>query len=145
MNVINSEELKSVKQDSLALKDSDALGHLIDIIFTLKQIKRDIRTAEKEINIALDFVENVTIGKMEKEQLTKGNGELGSASLSAGIYPSVEIKEDFYRWAIEEGRFEMLQSRCNAAAVMELFDKENILPDGIKTYTKQKLNTRKKP
>ena len=53
-------------------------------------------------------------------------------------------KEKFYRWVVAKDKFEFAQARINAAAFREYFELENLYPDGVETYLKEKINMRKR-
>ena len=62
------------------------------------------------------------------------------------MYPSIKAgeKEDFIKWAVENNRTDMLVVRPNEAAVRSFFEEANVLPAGVDTYMKTKLNMRRR-
>jgi hypothetical protein len=54
----------------------------------------------------------------------------------------VKDKEAFYRWVIENGKYELTQARISNAPAVELLENEGITPEGTNVYLKEKINLR---
>ena len=120
------------------------LGMLIDRLFIIRENREAIRKEEKEFTGQIEQLTEEIITELETAGIDKAAGERGTVSKKVDIYGGVEDKEKFYKWVVENNRFEFTQSRVNDAAVREMLQQQNVLPAGINTYTKVKLNVRKK-
>ena len=120
------------------------IGKLIDAMQWLREHKQKLNEQIKEINKEIEQLEQIMINKMNEEGIEKASGHLATASKKVDIYPSVKSTEDFYKWIVENGRFEFAQARVNAAPVREMYQNENTLPPGVEVFTKEKILLRKK-
>ena len=118
-------------------------GDLIHLLFKAKMLKTDLRQMEKEANLVQEKVEEIIVERLQEADLKSMKTGHGSVTIKASLYPYVDDAESFTRWVVSEERFEMLQKRCSPGAVVGYFDQKNELPDGISTFTKIRLNTRK--
>ena len=126
------------------MEDKNELGIIIDTMKELKDAKDVLRGKIKDLQIDFDNLELQLIEEMKFQKLEKAAGKLASATLKIENYPSVKDKEQFYLWVVRENHFEFTQSRINAAAFRELFEQKNVMPDGVETYLKEKINMRKR-
>ena len=139
--------IKTKELDEMVDKSPELIktGEAIDALFLTRGVLSELSSVVKEANSIKAKIEALIIAKMEDEGITRSESRLGSVSVSGAMYPSVVDTEAFTRWVVSENRFDMLQKRCSPASVVEYFELNNLLPDGIETYNKIKLNVRTKP
>lgn len=120
------------------------LGELIDRMFEVRNKKYAQNDQIKILNEELKSLEDFILEQLDEQGLDKASGEKATASRSLKIYPSVDNKELFLRWVVQNEKFEMIQSKCNAAPVRELLENENIIPEGVSTFDRMELSLRKR-
>jgi hypothetical protein len=120
------------------------LGDRIDMIFVLRTQKAALEDQIKELNGRIGEVKAGILTEMQISGLEKAAGSKATAFIEIKFYPGVKDKETFYVWAVRNKKFEMLQARCNAAAVREYFESKNKLPDGLDSHTEPEIMVRRK-
>lgn len=126
------------------VNDNTKTGSMVDILFAVIELKTIIADFSKITNLMQLKITNKLIERMEFDAVDRVESSRGSATKKINTFASVKDKEAFTRWVTRRGKFEMLQSRCSPAAVLEYFEEKNKLPDGIETYSQAVLNTRRK-
>lgn len=120
------------------------LGMLIDRMFILRENKDTVNKELKGLNSQLDILTEEIIQELDAADIEKAAGTRGSVTKKVELHPGMENKEKFYRWVVEKDKFEFVQARVNAAPVREMLEQLNSLPPGVNTYTRVRLNVRKK-
>lgn len=117
----------------------------INEFFKLKNQLDELKAKERDIRERMEAIELDIITDLENAGLEQARAELGSVTLNTKMYPSVtsDRKQDFITWSVNNGRLDMLIVRPNERSVREFFEETNELPDGVETYIKTKLNTRR--
>jgi hypothetical protein len=115
---------------------------LINGMHNIRMLKSELNERLKELNSDWSEKEAELIAFLKDENLTKIATGVASASLSISTYFSVKDKESFYKWVVENGKFELTQSRISNAPAVEMLENEGTIPEGTDTYLKEKINLR---
>jgi 23S rRNA A1618 N6-methylase RlmF len=112
--------------------------------FKLKARVDDSEATTKELKKSADYLEDMIVQKMEEQELDKVSTKLGSVTLKQKSMPSVKDIVSFIKWVSEDvdNRVGFIQKRVNEAAINEMLENEGMLPPGVDTYIKPKLNKR---
>jgi hypothetical protein len=120
------------------------LSEMADEIFELREKKAELEKQKKIINQDIEILTRDLIDEMKEENLQAIKTDLCSVSLNVKTQFSIKDKEEFYKSAVEQGRFELLQSRVNNRPALEILETEGLVFDGLDTFLKENLNIRKK-
>lgn len=119
------------------------LGELAKQLFQAKEVKADLNNRLKSINEIIKSAEKDLADAMDEAKLDKFSSEHGTISKKVELYPQVEDWEDFLKWTVENNRFDFVQRRVNSAPFKEFFDQNSYFPDGLDSYEKLTISTRK--
>jgi len=122
----------------------DQIGKLIDDYQALRDRKCELESQSKELTTRLDDLSEKIMVYFELEGITKASGQKATAYIRTNICPQVIDKESMTKWVVENGRYDLLQSRVNSKPIREMLEQENTLPPGVEVFTKTKLNIRRK-
>ncbi|NOY61010.1 MAG: hypothetical protein GXO75_19035 [Calditrichaeota bacterium] len=120
------------------------LGEKIDRLYRLREERLRLQRQADEVKKQENVVKDELLELMQIEGITKAAGEIASISIGIDIYPRVVEKQKFYRWAVENNRFDLLQSSVNKAPIKEMVELENELPPGVEVYTDWKVTSLRK-
>lgn len=120
-------------------------GSMIDRIFTLREMMRDL---EKQISVLRDEkaeIEDNLLAEMAEQGIQSVSGKQATASISENIVPAVQDWDAFYVWIRRNNAFYLLQRRVNSAPYRELMDtrRGKALP-GVSSVVLRTLNLRTK-
>lgn len=125
-------------------KTDEKIGQIIDLLFDLREEKAKLNDEIKKINARVEKGQKMLIESLEAQGLDKARGSKATASIAPQLVPNVDDKVAMAKWAYENDRFDILQSRVAPAPVREMFALENKLPDGISLFTKTVVSITKK-
>lgn len=120
------------------------ISALISQIAELRDEKDTLNEQLKEINKYLAEAEAKLLRLMDESDLEKVSTDAATASTKSVNFWKISDKEAFYKWAVNNDRFEMLQSRINSAPANQMFEESNQIPEGTEVTTGLKLNFRRK-
>lgn len=122
------------------------LGDQLSEWFQLRDEKELLSDQLRKLNNQLDDLEQDILDRMNASKLTKAECDHGSVSKTSKMYPKVQDQDTFLDWIMADrnGRQHFLPRQANAAAVRELYQADGLLPDGVTSYTKESLISRRR-
>ena len=121
-----------------------SISSLINRIAELRDEKDSLNEQLKEVNKYLTEAEAKLLRLMDESDLEKVSTDTATAFTKTTNFWKISNKVSFYKWAVNNGRFEMLQSRLNSAPANQMFEESNQIPEGTEVTTGLKLNFRRK-
>lgn len=127
-------------------KSSRALsvGTMIDRMWELREEKKKLEAAAKELTSKMDELEEALAAKMDADGVTKATGKSASVSFSFSVAANVQGDDGWkmlYAYIKKTGYFHLLQRRVTDTAYKELLDAGKRVP-GVEPFTKKRINLR---
>lgn len=116
----------------------------LDSLLKHKNLKDDLNSQLRDVNGEIAELEKKLIAEMTESNLQSIKTANGTASIKIRVVPQINDKQAFYIYAVENRRFDFLQSRLSPAPIMEMFEQFNSLPAGIDLFTQTTINIRRK-
>jgi hypothetical protein len=121
------------------------LSEMANEIFELREKKTELTRKVKELNQDIEILMHDLVDEMKEANLLSVKTELCTASLNVKTQFSIKDKEEFYRQAVEQGRFELLQSRVNVKPALLILENDGLVFPGLDTYMKESIGIRRRP
>ena len=116
-------------------------GSDIDALFELREKKRSLEAAVKDLDGQASLVEERLMETMAKNGLDKATGKLASVSISSNTVANVEDWDAFLAYIYKNKLGHLLQRRVSDPAYRELLEAKKAVP-GVQPFTKRRLNLR---
>lgn len=131
------------KQTAIKVADrlTGTLGSAIDKAFELREKKREAEKVVKLIEAEIEANNEILFGRLDAQELKKGEGKLASVSISNTVVANVENWDAFWAWIAKNKHFHMVQKRASDPAVREIWESGKTVP-GVTPFTKRTLNLR---
>lgn len=122
------------------------LGDQLKEWFVLLDEKERMSAEIRILNNELSELEDDILERMRAAKIDRADSEHGSVTRSSKMHPKVESMGDFLTWimADRENRQHFLPRQANGAAVREFFGEQGLLPEGVTSYIKESLVSRRK-
>lgn len=117
------------------------LGSDIDLMFELREKKRKLEAAIKEIEGQATLVEERLMESMEKQGIDKSTGKNASVSVTSNTVANVDDWDAFGAFIVKNKFLHLLQRRVSDPAYRELLEAGKKVP-GVQPFTKKRLNLR---
>ena len=122
----------------------ETIGIKINTLADFRDAKERLSQQIRELNEKIKEVENELIEEMQEKNLEKLSSKRATVSLKIEPHPRIIDKIKFYKYAVSNNMFELLQSRVNAAPIRMMLETDNALPEGVEVYLQPKLSFRRK-
>ena len=120
-----------------------SLGEKTSLLFDLRNQKAELEAKVKDITREIEELNWEIIQGMENAGLDKMTVAEGTVSRTVKLYPSIQDKDTFINWCVEQGLPGMMVVRANEAVFREFFDQHNEYPEGLDAFEKATLNVRR--
>lgn len=131
----------ATKTAKAAAPEVSTLGKDIDDLFQLREKKRKLESAIKDIEGQASLIEERLMENMEKNGVERTTGKLGTASITSSVVANVEDWDAFGAYIIKNKLLHLLQRRVSDPAYRELLDAGKKVP-GTQPFNKKRLNLR---
>ena len=131
----------ATKTAKAAAPEVSTLGKDIDDLFQLREKKRKLESAIKDIEGQASLIEERLMENMEKNGVERTTGKLGTVSITSSVVANVEDWDLFGAYVIKNKLLHMLQRRVSDPAYRELLDAGKKVP-GVTPFNKKRLNLR---
>lgn len=131
----------ATKTAKAAAPEVSTLGKDIDDLFQLREKKRKLESAIKDIEGQASLIEERLMENMEKNGVERTTGKLGTVSITSSVVANVEDWDLFGAYIIKNKLLHMLQRRVSDPAYRELLDAGKKVP-GVQPFNKKRLNLR---
>lgn len=118
------------------------LGESIDRLYELREQKRDLNTAIKDIDAQFAEIESNVLAMLEEIGVDSSKSKLASATISESLVPDVEDWDAFENYIIDTRQLYLLQRRCAVVAFRDLLQAGEEIP-GVRPFSKKSLSLRK--
>jgi hypothetical protein len=134
--------IRTIKENKVPhVKKPPTIGSDIDALFDLREKKRDLEAAIKDIDGKAADIESRLMETMELNGVDKSAGAKASVSITSTVTASVEDWDSFYEYIRKNKFFHLLQRRVSDPAYRELLDAGKKVP-GVQPFVKKRLNLR---
>ncbi len=120
------------------------VGEMIDTLYTLKQERSKIQKQADEIKAKENEIRLKIIDDLQNNNLRGAKGSLASVTIGEKIYPNIVSKEDFFGWAVENNRFDLITKHINQAAFRAMLENEGEIPPGTDVHTEINITSLRK-
>lgn len=131
----------ATKTAKAAAPEVSTLGKDIDDLFQLREKKRKLESAIKDIEGQASLIEERLMENMEKNGVERTTGKLGTVSITSSVVANVEDWDLFGAYILKNKLLHMLQRRVSDPAYRELLDAGKKVP-GVTPFNKKRLNLR---
>jgi hypothetical protein len=120
---------------------ANTIGGDIDAMFSLREKKRALEAAAKDLEGQATLIEERLMESMTASGVEKATGKLASVSISSNTVANVEDWDAFGAYIVKNKLLHLLQRRVSDPAYRELLDAGKKVP-GVQPFTKKRLNLR---
>lgn len=117
------------------------LGGLVDKMFQLREKKREIEAAAKDLSGQIETLESEIMEAMKAQGVDKMSGSLASVSISSTTVARVTDWDAFWAYIHKMKYGHLLQRRVSDPAYRELLESGKKVP-GTEPFTNLRLNLR---
>lgn len=116
-------------------------GADIDALFELREKKRKLEAAIKDIEGQAALIEERLMENMAQDGIDKMTGRTASVSITTSVVANVEDWDVFLAWLYKTKNGHLLQRRVSDPAWREMIEIKGKVP-GTQPFTKKRLNLR---
>lgn len=124
-----------------AVRSTPTIGSDIDALFDLREKKRKLEAAIKDLDGQAEAIESRLLETMNSMATDKGAGSRATASVSSTTVANVEDWDLFHEYIRKNKFFHLLQRRVSDPAYRELLEAGKKVP-GVQPFTRRRLNIR---
>lgn len=117
------------------------LGGLIDQMWALREKKRELESAVKDVEGQIADIESNLMEQMAAQGVDKMSGAMASVSITTSTIAQVEDWDAFWAFIHKKKYGHLLQRRVSDPAYRELLEQGVTVP-GVSPFSKQRLNLR---
>lgn len=118
-----------------------SIGGYIDLLFALREQKRDLESQIKEIDECVKDHEASLEAAMQEAGLDKATGSKATVSFTSTVVADVTDWDTFWLYVAKNKFFHLIQRRVSDPAYRELLEAGRKVP-GVQPFPKRKLNLR---
>lgn len=116
------------------------LDSLLKQLWEIKERKRKLAEALKEINTQQEYIEQMVINSMRGEGIVKATNEFwGTATVKPEFYPAIEDWVLAVGHIMRTGNIELLKKEINRVVWRENFQERGVLLPGVGAFERDVL------
>ena len=119
------------------------IGDIINRMYDIRAERSTLKDRDKELIAEWRELEGDLLNALDTAGMDMGRTDTASARITENVLPNVQDWDAFGEYIMEHNALHLLQRRPSAAAIRELLDANQKLPDGVDVYTQRAISLRK--